>query len=80
MARCSARWLQIPLEQYGALPEAARRQVDLRVTELLDEPEGRSRAYDPPSGQWTTTYGSGAGLIVYAVVHPHRRVLILRLV
>jgi len=25
-------------------------------------------------------YGDGAGLILYAVVHPHRRVLILRLV
>ena len=80
MARYSARWLQIPLGQYDALPEEAQRQVDVRVAELLDEPEGPSRAYDPPSDQWTTTYGGGAGLIVYAVVHQHRRVLILRLV
>ncbi len=80
MPRYTARWLQIPLEQYDALPDQAQRQVDLRVAELLEEPEGPSQAYDPPTDQWTTTYGGGAGLIVYAVVHKHRRVLILRLI
>ncbi|MGH3755957.1 MAG: hypothetical protein ACRDRP_25405 [Pseudonocardiaceae bacterium] len=30
--------------------------------------------------QWTTTYGGGAGLIVYAVVHARQRLIILRLV
>lgn len=80
MARYTARWLQIPLEQYAALPEAAQRQVDARVAELLEEPKGPPQAYDPPTDQWTTVYGDGAGLILYAVVHAHRRVLILRLV
>ena len=75
-----ARWSQIPLEQYLALPEQAQRQVDVRVAELLNEPEGSPQAYDPPTDQWTTVYGDGAGLILYAVVHSHRRVLILRLV
>lgn len=80
MARYTARWSQIPLEQYDALPTEAQHLVDVRVEQLLDEPEGRPQAYDPPSDQWTTTYGDGAGLILYAVVHQHRRVLILRLV
>ena len=31
------------------------------------------------SDQWTTTYG-GAGLILYAVVRKHQRLLLLRLV
>lgn len=30
--------------------------------------------------QWTTAYGDGAGLIVYAIVHKHQRVIVLRLV
>lgn len=80
MDRYTARWLQIPLEQYAALPTEAQRQVDDRVEQLLEQPEGQPEAYDPPSDQWTTTYGDGAGLILYAVVHQHRRVLILRLV
>jgi len=80
VARYTARWSQIPLEQYAALPEQAQRQIDARVAELLEEPEGPPQAYDPPTDQWTTVYGDGAGLILYAVVHPHRRVLILRLV
>ena len=80
MAGYTARWSQIPLEQYAALPEVAQRQVDVRVAELLEEPEGPPQAYDPPTDQWTTVYGDGAGLILYAVVHAHRRVLILRLV
>lgn len=72
MPRYTARWLQIPLEQYDALSDQAQRQVDVRVAELLKEPDGASQAYDAPSDQWTTTYGGGAGLIVYAVMHQHR--------
>lgn len=80
MDRYTARWTQIPLEQYDALPPEARRQVDERIQELLAQPQGPPGSYDPPSDQWTTTYGDGAGLILYAVVPTHRRVLILRLV
>jgi hypothetical protein len=80
MSRFSARWLEIALEQYAALPLEAQRQVDARVAELMEQPEGPRGAYDEPSDQWTTTYGGGAGLMVYAVVVEYRRVLILRLV
>lgn len=80
MPRYTARWLQIPREQYAALPAETQRQVDDRIEQLLEHPEGPLHAYDPPSDSWTTTYGDGAGLILYAVVHGHRRVLILRLI
>ncbi len=76
----TALWLEVAVEQYTALPLAAQRQVDARVEELLDRPEGPRGSYDPRSDSWTTTYGGGAGLILYAVVPERRRVLILRLV
>jgi hypothetical protein len=76
----TARWLEIAREQYAALPVEARRQVDERVEQLREWPEGPREAYDAPSDQWTTSYGGGASLILYAVVREHRRVLILRLV
>ena len=37
-------------------------------------------AYDQRTDQWTITYGAGIGLIVYAIVHDHQQVIILRLV
>jgi mRNA-degrading endonuclease RelE of RelBE toxin-antitoxin system len=80
MPRFSARWLEIALEQYNALPPASQRQVEARIEQLLERPEGPREAYDSRSAQWTTTYGGGVGLILYAVVHEHQRVLILRLV
>lgn len=66
--------------QYADLPAEDRRQVDDRLEQLLEEPRLSRSAYDEPTDQWTTTYGDGAGLIVYAVVDEHRRVIILRLV
>lgn len=80
MPRFSARWLEIALQQYGALPLHAQRLVDERIEELLERPEGPRDAYDSRSDQWTTTYGSGMGLLVYAVVTEHQRVLVLRVV
>lgn len=80
MPRFSARWLEIALEQYGALLPASQRQVDARIEQLLERPEGPPEAYDSRSDQWTTTYGGGVGLILYAVVHEHQRVLVLPLV
>lgn len=76
----TARWLEIAIDQYLALPEPARQQVDDRLVQLLEQPQGPPEAYDQRSDQWTTTYGDGAGLILYAVVPAHMRVLILRLV
>lgn len=74
------RWLQLAIDQYFELPDEQRHQVDQRIEELLVAPEGPSRSYDQPSDQWTTTYGDGTGLIVYAVVPEYRRVLILRII
>ena len=68
MARYTARWLEISLKAIAALPEVAQRQVGVRVTGLLEEPEGPPQAYDPPTDQWTTVHGDGARLILYAVV------------
>jgi hypothetical protein len=51
-----------------------------RVHELLEVPRLSRSTYDDRTDRWTTTYGDGGGLIVYAVVGVHERVVILRLV
>jgi len=81
MPRYGPVWLEIAREHYANLSAEARKQVDARIEELLENPRQQpSSAYDERSDQWTTTYGDGAGLIVYAVVHERERVIILRLV
>lgn len=80
MPRYGPVWLEIALEQYASLPTEARKQVDARVEELLDNPRQPGAGYDERTDQWTTTYGGGAGLIAYAVVPERQRVIILRLV
>jgi hypothetical protein len=50
------------------------------VQELLENPHQPRSAYDERTDQWTTIYGGGAGLIVYAVVRERQQVIILRLV
>lgn len=73
--------MEIADEQYASLPAEAREQVDKRVEELLENPRlPHAAAYDAPTDQWTTIYGGGIGLIVYAVVHERRQAIILRLV
>ncbi|MGH3752564.1 MAG: hypothetical protein ACRDRP_07700 [Pseudonocardiaceae bacterium] len=72
-------WLEIALEQYASIPVEARKQVDARIEQLLENPRQPLDGYDELTDQWTTTYGGGAGLIVYAVVHERQRVIILRL-
>lgn len=79
MARYRQVWLEIASEQYAALPEAARQQVRARLEQILERPDLPPSAYDAPSDQWITTYGDGGGLIVCAIVHEHRAVVILRL-
>ena len=54
--------------------------VTARLEQLLKNPRQPRDGYDELTDQWTTTYGGGAGLIVYAVVHERQRVIILRLV
>lgn len=74
-------WLEIAREHHTSLPDEARAQIDTRIEELRENPRGQPEsAYDKRTDQWTTTYGDGAGLIVYAVVHDRQRLIILRLV
>ena len=80
MARYGAVWLEIAAEQYDHLPAGSREQVDARLEQLLEDPRHPRSSYDRHADQWTITYGDGAGLLVYAVVHEHQRVIILRLV
>jgi hypothetical protein len=74
-----ARWLEVARAQYDALPADRQQLVDARLAELLDHPEGSAEAYDQASDQWITTYGDGAGLILYAVEPTYRHVLVLRI-
>jgi hypothetical protein len=81
MPRCGLVWLEIAREHYASLQAAAREQIDARIEQLLENPRQQLRsAYDEATDQWTTTYGGGAGLIVYAVVHERQRLIVLRLV
>jgi hypothetical protein len=80
MARYSPVWLEIAAEQYAELPATSRGQVDARLEQMLENPRQDRASYDERTDQWTTTYGDGAGLLVYAVVHEHQRVIVLRLV
>jgi mRNA-degrading endonuclease RelE of RelBE toxin-antitoxin system len=80
MARYGPVWLEIAAEQYAHLPASGQQQVDAQLEQLLENPRQPRASYDQRTDQWTTTYGDGAGLLVYAVVHEHQRVIILRLV
>ena len=73
-------WLEIAREQYASLADETREQIDARIEQLLENPREPLGGYDERTDQWTTIYGGGAGLIVYAVVHERQRVIILRLV
>ena len=80
MPRYGPVWLEIAREQHTSLAAEAREQIDTRVEQLVDNPRQQPRSgYDERTEQWTTTYGDGAGLIVY-VVHDRQRLIILRLV
>ncbi|MDQ3601963.1 MAG: hypothetical protein M3408_12130 [Actinomycetota bacterium] len=80
MARYGLVWLEIAREYLASLPVEVREQVSARIEQLLENPRQPRDGYDELTDQWTTTYGGGAGLIVYAVVHQRERVIILRLV
>ncbi len=80
MPRYALVWLEIALEQYVSLADQTQELLDARIEQLLENPRQPLGGYDKPTDQWTTTYGGGAGLIVYAVVHERQRIIILRLV
>jgi len=80
MARYGLIWLEIAYADYESLPEDIRTQISARIEQLLENPRQSRDSYAERTDQGTTTYGNGAGLIVYAVVHERQRVIILRLV
>jgi hypothetical protein len=81
MPRYGPVWLEIAAEQYAQLPEAGRALVDARLAQLLENPDEHPvSAYDERTDQWTTVYGDGVGLIVYAVVRERQRLIVLRLI
>ena len=80
MARYGLVLLEVAREYLASLPVEVREQVSARIEQLLENPRQPRDGYDELTDQWTTTYGGGAGLIVYAVVHQRERVIILRLV
>lgn len=80
MARYGLVWLEIAREYLASLPVEVREQVNARIEQLLENPRQPPDGYDKLTDQWTTTYGGGAGLIMYAVVNERERVIILRLV
>ena len=73
-------WLEIALQQIDGLPAELQAQARQRVEQLLEHPELPPTAYNPATDQWITTFGNGAGLLVLAITHEHRAVIILRLV
>jgi plasmid stabilization system protein ParE len=72
--------MEIAREYLASLRVEVREQVNARIEQLLENPRQPRGGYDELTDQWTITYGGGTGLIVYAVVHEHERVIILRLV
>ncbi len=80
MARYGLVLLEVAREYLASLPVEVREQVSARIEQLLENPRQPRDGYDELTDQWTTTYGGGAGLIVYAVVHQRERVISLRLV
>jgi hypothetical protein len=79
MSRFSAVWLEIARAQYDSYPADVRRQI-AAVLELVVENPTAYGLYSERTDQWTTTYGGGAGLIVYTVVRTHQTIIVLRLV
>jgi hypothetical protein len=77
MPRYQPRWVEVAERQRDNLPAAARRLVDRRIEELLEDPTGNPAAYDGVEDEWSIPIGDGAGLILYAVVKEPRRVVIL---
>lgn len=80
MANYTVTWADIPLEQYWALPEQARDQVNARLLELRRNPTRDPENYNPDTDHWTVDYGGGAGLLVYAAVPDRQRIIMLRLI
>jgi hypothetical protein len=79
MPRYSAVWLEIARAQYDSYPIDVQQQIDTKLDQLVENPAVYGD-YDKRTDQWTTTYGAGTGLIAYAIVRAHQKIIVLRLV
>ena len=72
-------WAEIARHQLADQPTALQAAVLRRLDQLADRPYDTA-GYDAATDLWTTTYGGGAGILVYAVVEAHHTVVIMRIV
>ena len=79
MPAYSVRWVEIARDQLAAQPIALQAGTLRRIDQLAERPHEEA-GYDPATDLWTTTYGGGAGILVYAVVEAHHTILIMRIV
>jgi hypothetical protein len=66
-------------EDSAHAPDTPGGAQPLTLEKIRENPRQLRDSYGERADQWTTTYGGGAGLIVYAV-HEHQRVISLWLV
>ena len=59
-------WSAAAQAQRGALPTAARKEVDEKFEKVLDDPHGVGN-YDKVAHQWATYFGDNTGMIVYVI-------------
>ena len=80
MAGYVLSWVDVASEQYAGLPSEVQQLVDLRLADLLEDPDDPRCSEDAASGQWTTTDHQGLGLILYTFRPGGPRLVILRLI
>lgn len=73
-------WVEVPIEQYQAIPLEQQILIDTRISQLLNRPDGPGCSYDGQSDQWTTSDQAGAGLVTYVFRLARPRLVILRLI
>lgn len=82
MPRYVLQWPDVPRQDRDSYPASARRQLDQRIEELLEDPTSRpARYHPPPRDYWITLFGANnEGMIMYIVrEEPIPVVTILRL-
>ena len=72
--------MDVARKQYAALPSEIQHLADLRLADLLEDPDDPRCSEDAAPGQWTTTYHQGLGLILYTFRPGGPRLVILRLI
>lgn len=79
MPAYSVRSVEIARDQLAAQPIALRTETLRRIDQLAQRPHEQA-GYDAATDLWTTTYGGGAGILVYAVVEAHHTILVMRII